>query len=332
MKRLDWTGLRNTIHNNETPEWSALPKSHSHSPRFVLPPTLPPAQSSSNPLPYCPGLTPSLSPLHPHCLAKDHLLHWKPFESTDGNPSHAHPILSEAEADFEWILSIIDASWGSNTKASYGTGLLVFHVFCNSCNVPEIDRCPVSQLLLLLFISTCTGTYSSNTLANYITGVHAWHMLHGRPWLLNSDTLKATIEGVACLALPSAKHPQCDPFTLDIITLFKSQLSPDDPLEAAVFTCIAVCFWGIVVGEFTVPSINAFNPAKHITCAGLSQVTDWNSLLVFKFHLPWTKTSRASGNGESVQCAQQNGPTDPIAMLKNHFCINAVAPNEHLFS
>ena len=77
-------------------------------------------------------------------------------------------------------------------------------------------------------------------------GVHAWHMLHGRPWLLNSDTLKATIEGVACLALPSAKHPQCDPFTPDIITLFKSQLSPDDPLEAAVFTCIAVCFWGIV--------------------------------------------------------------------------------------
>ena len=81
-----------------------------------------------------------------------------------------------------------------------------------------------------------------------------------------------------------------------------------------------------------VPSINAFNPAKHITRAGLSQVTDWNSLLVFKFHLPWTKTSRASGNGESVQCVQQNGPTDPIAVLKNHFCINAVAPNEHLFS
>ena len=292
---------------------------------------LPPAQSSSNPLPYHPGLTPSLSPLCPHCLAKDHLLHSKPFESTDGNPSHAHPILSEA--DFEWILSVINASWGSNTKASYGTGLLVFHVFCNSHNIPEIDRCPVSQPLLLSFISTCTGTYSGNTLANYITGVCAWHMLHGRPWLLDSDTLKATIEGVACLAPPSAKCPQRDPFTPDIITLFKSQLSPDDPLEAAIFACIAVCFWGIArVGEFMVPSINAFDPAKHITCTGLSQVTDQNGLLVFKFHLPWTKTSRASENGESVQCTQQNGLTDPITVLENHFHINAVTPNEYLFS
>ena len=62
------------------------------------------------------------------------------------------------------------------------------------------------------------------------------------------------------------------------------------------------------------------------------QVADRNSLTVLKFYLPWTKTSRASGKGESVQCAQQNGPADPIAALDNHFRINSIAPNEHLFS
>jgi len=210
------------------------------------------------------GLTPSPSPLHPHCLAKDRLLHWKPSAASTDLPLTVHPILSEA--DFDRILNVIDASWGSNTKATYGAGLLVFHIFCDSCNVPKIDRCPVSQPLLLSFISTCAGTYSGNTLSNYIAGIRAWHMLHGRPWLLDLDTLKATMEGAARLAPPSTKCPQRDPFTPDIIALFKSQLNLNDPLEAAIYACITVCFWGVArVGEFMVPSINAFDPAKHIT-------------------------------------------------------------------
>jgi len=129
-------------------------KSHMHSPRFISPPTLPLAQSALNPLPYHSGLTPSPSPLRPHCLAKDRLLHWRPSFTNIDPPHSVHPILSEA--DFDQILNIIDASWGSNTKATYGAGLLVFHVFCDSHNVPEIDRCPVSQPLLLSFISTCS--------------------------------------------------------------------------------------------------------------------------------------------------------------------------------
>jgi len=158
-------------------------------------------------------------------------------------------------------------------------------------------------------------------------------MLHGRPWLLDPVTLKATIEGAARLAPPSAKCPQCNPFTPDIISLFKSQLNMEDPLDAAVFACITVCFWGVArVGEFTVPSINAFDPTKHITRAGLTQVTDRNGLTVLKFHLPWTKTSKAVSKGESVQCTQQNGPSDPLAAIENHFRINAVTSNEHLFS
>ena len=186
--------------------------------RFISAPPLPSTPPASNPLPYRSDLSPSPSPLRPHCLAKDRLLHWKPY-STCEDPQLAHPILSEA--DFNRILSVIDASWGSNTKAAYGAGLLVFHVFCDSRNVPEIDRCPVSQPLLLSFISTCAGTYSGNTLSNYIAGIRAWHMLHGRPWLLDPVTLKATIEGAARLAPPSAKRPQRNPFTPDIISLFQ---------------------------------------------------------------------------------------------------------------
>ena len=144
--------------------------------------------------------------------------------------------------------------------------------------------------------------------------------VHGCPWLINADTLKATIEGASCLAPPSSKCPQHAPFTPDIISIFKSQLNLNDPLNAAVFTCITTCFLCVArLGEFTVPSINAFDPTKHITRTGVSQIKDRNGLTVYKFNLPWTKTSRTSGQGESVQCAKQDGPTNPVAALKNHF-------------
>ncbi|KAG6329199.1 hypothetical protein ID866_9889, partial [Astraeus odoratus] len=118
-----------------------------------------------------------------------------------------------------------------------------------------------------------------------------------------------------------------------IITLFKPKFNLDDPLDAASFACLTVCFWCIArVGKFTVPSINSFNPATHITRAGVSQVEDRNSLTVWKFTLPVTKSSKTSGRGKSVQCACQEGPADPITALKNHFHINAVAPEEHLFT
>jgi len=158
-------------------------------------------------------------------------------------------------------------------------------------------------------------------------------MLHGRPWILDPITLKATIEGAARLAPPSSKRPQRNPFTPDIIALFKSQLNLEDPLDVAVFACITVCFWGVArVSEFTVPSINAFDPTKHITRAGLTQITDRNGLSVLKFHLPWTKTSKAASKGESVQCAQQNGPADPLTAIENHFRINAVACQVWVYS
>ncbi|KAG6326410.1 hypothetical protein ID866_12680 [Astraeus odoratus] len=206
-------------------------------------------------------------------------------------------------------------------------------MFYDTRGILDTDRCPLPQLILLSFVSTYTGVYSGSTLSNYVAGLRAWHLLHGRPWLIDADTLKATIEGVARLAPPSSKCPQHAPFTPDIISLFKSQLNLDSPLDAAIFACTTICFWCIArLGEFTIPSINAFNPAKHITRSCISQVVDRNSFTVWKFHLPQTKTSQNTGHGESVQCACQDGPSNPIAALKNHLCINAVTPDKHLFS
>ena len=38
--------------------------------------------------------------------------------------------------------------WAESTRTTYGTGLLVYHVFCNSQEIPEIDRAPAKPALV----------------------------------------------------------------------------------------------------------------------------------------------------------------------------------------
>lgn len=96
---------------------------------------------------------------------------------------------------------------------------------------------------------------------------------------------------------------------------------------------MTTCFWCIArLGEFTVQNTKAFHPSRHITRAAVSDVRDRNDLLVKKFDLPWTKMSATSGKGESVQCAKQDGPTDPFYALENHLAVNPGLPEDHLFA
>jgi hypothetical protein len=150
---------------------------------------------------------------------------------------------------------------------------------------------------------------------------------------VDPDTLKHCLEGATKLAPSSSKRPLRPPFTTEIITSIKQLLSPDDPLDAAIFACITICFWCIArLGEFTVTNLKVFDPSKHVTHENVSSVTDRNGLKVIKIDLPWTKMSSSTGRGESVQCAKQDGPSDPIAALNDHFRMNPAPPGSHLFA
>ena len=265
------------------------------------------------------------SPLRPPCLAKDRLRLWRPAQ----NPVTT-PLPAASDEQLEHILQVIDASWNDSTKSAYGSGLQLFHVFCEEQNIPEILRCPAPAQLILAFISCCAGAFAGSTLANYSAGLKAWHLLHGQPWSIDPDTLKRCLEGANKLAPPSSKRALRPPFTTEIIAAVKRSLSLSDPFDAAVFACLTVCFWCVArVGEFTVLNLKAFSPTKHVTRAAMSSVLDRNGLEVIKFDLPWTKMTPSTGRGESIQCAKQKGPCDPVSALHNHLHIN---PELHLFA
>ena len=268
------------------------------------------------------------SPLRPPCLAKDRLRLWRPAQ----NPVTT-PLPAASDEQLERILQVIDASWNDSTKSAYGSGLQLFHVFCEEQNIPEELRCPAPVQLILAFISCCAGAFAGSTLANYSAGLKAWHLLHGQPWSIDPDTLKRCLEGANKLAPPSSKRALRPPFTMEIIAAVKQSLSLSDPLDAAVFACLTVCFWCVArIGEFTVPNLKAFSPTKHVTRATMSSVSDRNGLEVIKFDLLWTKMMPSTGRGESVQCAKQEGPCDPVSALHNHLHINPAPPGSHLFA
>lgn len=223
------------------------------------------------------------------------------------------------------------SAWAQSTKETYGAGLLVFHVYCDLHHIEETKRCPVSPNLLLEFLASCAGAYSGSAIANFAAGIKAWHLLHGRTWLIQPDELKATIGGAAALAPTTSKRPKRQPFTPDFMSSLRNHLDLSKPLDAAVFACMTTTFYCIArLGEFTVRTVKGFDPKKHISRAGMVESTDRNDLPVTNFILPSTKSSPLAGEG--AYWAAQDGPTDPKSAMANHIRINTARPEDHLFA
>jgi hypothetical protein len=211
---------------------------------------LPISTSKAKPRPYRAGLIPVISALHPHCLAWDRLRLWCPSSSRS---SHSNSI-SLSDSDLDHILSVINVSWTQGTRKTYSAGLLVYHVFCDTHNISEELRCPATPLL------------------NYIFGICVWHILHGIPWTMDDMQVKAALKGAAALAPPSLKRPKQAPFTISLLESLFSKLDPNVPLDTAVRACLAIFFFTLArCGEFTVPSIDAFDPSIHVKCSNVRE-------------------------------------------------------------
>jgi hypothetical protein len=244
----------------------------------------------------------------------------------DQSPSH-----KVSDTQLKCILDVIGLSWAQLTKETYGAGLLVFHVFCDTHNITEENHCPVTHSLLLNFLCSCAGSYSGSTLANYAAGLKAWHLLHRRSWLIPPSELKAVLDSTTASAPITSNHPKRLPFTPSILCSIQNHLNLDSPLDAAVFACLTTTFYAIArLGKFTVSAIKEFDPTKHITRASVSTTTDHNGLPVTKFHLPRTKCSPIEG--EDAYWAAQEGPSDPRTALDNHLTVNQAGGNAHLFA
>ncbi|KAF5384239.1 hypothetical protein D9615_003418 [Tricholomella constricta] len=284
---------------------------------------LPRTLRRGEPAAYHPSLTPQPSLLRPHCFAGERLRLWKPE-----SPTAPSGIVDQE--DIDRVIATMALGFAEGTKESYGSGLLAWHVWCDSKGVPEHERAPASQLLISAFISSLTGAFAGKTIRNYVYGLRAWHVVHSMRWRPNDDELDLLLKAADKLTPETSKRKKRQPYTIPFILQLREQMVPDDPFDTAVFACLVCLFYSASrVGEFTVRRLNAFDPAIHPSKHSLRRDQDRNGRKVTVLHIPRTKTSVV---GEDVYWSAQNGPSDPEAALDRHLDLNQPPEGQHLFA
>ncbi|KAG2740596.1 hypothetical protein P692DRAFT_201842457 [Suillus brevipes Sb2] len=163
----------------------------------------------------------------PHCSAKDRLHLWLPESSRSTKDVQGRPVTHSrfliftvplTPSDIQCICDVMLHGYSEGTRESYGSGLLIYHVFCDSKSIPETQRAPASSILIESFISAMAGNYSRTTIANYIFGVWAWHVLHSITWDLNDMQIKTLLKATVSLTPSTCEFtvPRLDSFDLNL--------------------------------------------------------------------------------------------------------------------
>ncbi|KAJ7160664.1 hypothetical protein C8R43DRAFT_881376 [Mycena crocata] len=279
--------------------------------------------SKSRPRPYPTHLPLNSSPLRPFCFADERLYKWVPATSRRDRKSLP-------AADLQNVTNVLSHSWADGTLGTYGSGLLLFHCFCDSRGVPEILRAPASSDLLASFLAAAAGNYAGKTLENYLAGVRAWHILHGVAWAPNAAECDALLRAAAAIQPKSTQRKKRQPYTVDIILTLLSHLDLSEPLDAAVGSCLTAGYYSCArLGELTVKTLQSFDPALHVKPSDIREETDAKGLLMTVLGVPVTKSSRT---GEDLLFAAHADASDPRAALENHLRVNSPPASGHLFA
>lgn len=213
---------------------------------------------------------------------------------------------------------------------TYGSGLLVYHVYCDANAISEQLRAPANAQLISEFASTITGQYAASTVVNYVLGLKAWHVIHGLTWFPNDAELDAIFKAAQRLAPLTSRRKQCLPYTIDFIMVIQEKLDMNNPEHVAVFSCLTTTFFCAArLGEFTIKNLASFDPQLNIKPSDVRKEMDRNGLAMTVFHLPRTKTSV---EGEEVSWSTQDGITDPEPAFNRHLQTNTPPPDGPLFA
>lgn len=215
-------------------------------------------------------------------------------------------------------------AWRQGTLATYGSGLLHYHVFCDLKNYPESSRAPASPMIISAFLASLAGRYSASTIENYVAGVRAWHILHNVKWEMNKATIDAMLKAATALAPAASTRAPRTPLTVQTIESIAPYFDLTKPLDVATFACLTTAFWGMArLGEFVVPKLSGFDPQSTVTRENMEEQVYRDGLMQTVFHLPRTK---AAPQGEDIYWAAQDGPSNPQRALRSHLSVNHSPP------
>ena len=142
-----------------------------------------------------------------------------------------------SQEDFELIEGVSLKSLQPSTRASYGAGLLAFHIYCDLKRVDESLRAPVDLTILQSFIAKMAGIYSASTISGYVAAIQAWHIIHGIAWTVDGPSLNTIIKGAQRMAPKESVRQKREPVTIEYIEKISQHLSKTSSLDVAVLAC-----------------------------------------------------------------------------------------------
>ncbi|KAJ7136714.1 hypothetical protein C8R44DRAFT_868839 [Mycena epipterygia] len=244
------------------------------------------------------------SMFRPHVPADRHVLLW-----TAPHSLTAHSALQEAGLSLNLQRRIFEAllqSHVSETRESYGAGLLWFHQFCDREGIGESAHMPADQFLLAAFVADAVGSCTSKCIRNWLNGLHLWHMYNDAPWHGNEGWLPA-LKKSADKAGVSFKRPPRGPITRPHLRAYRVTLDLNSPL--------GVVKWSAALTGFT---------TLRDTCRSTRiSRSSANGRAVCAIHLAWIKTTQTAG-GECFLTAVLGPDADlcPVWAFDNHERVN----------
>jgi len=128
---------------------------------------------------------------------------------------------------------------------------------------PHIDThaiFPAPEHILVSYACALAGEVAKSTARNYLSGVRAWHLLHGASWN-TSPWLEMAMKAVGVLA-PEGKPPR-PPVSREMVELLVHGLdfTKPDHICAAAAACVA--FWSQSrLGELLSARANSFDERR----------------------------------------------------------------------
>jgi hypothetical protein len=186
-----------------------------------------------------PGNEIAPSSFRPFVSARDHLRLWHTPHSDSFRTSVLEDLPVE---DVIRLFNVMLISVEPKTRENYGAGLLRFHQFCDSRNIPEHRRMPAPDHLLASFIASWAGKVAATTAQNWMAGLHFWHNLHGAPWHRHG-LLRTATAGLSKVIPDSSKRPRRPPVTLEHMHALFRKLDFSNAFDSAVFATASIAFW-----------------------------------------------------------------------------------------
>ncbi|KAJ7245574.1 hypothetical protein C8J57DRAFT_1190911 [Mycena rebaudengoi] len=215
----------------------------------------------------------------------------------------------------------------TETRESYGAGLLRFHQFCDRELIPESSRLPADRFLLAAFVADAVGSCSGKCIRNWLNGLRLWHSFNDAPWHGDEGWLPALKKSADKAGL-SFKRPPRGPITPAHLRALRAFLDLSSPFGAASWSAALTAFWGCRrLGEVLIRSAAKFSTTRD-TCRDtrVSRSTV-NGRVVLTIHLVWTKTTTIQG-GECFITQVTGDASDlcPIWAWDNHVRVNHSPP------